>query len=700
MAAKTRSLSINIIGDSSRAKAAFKDAEKAAGSFSEQAKRAGMAIASAFVAKQVVNFAKDSIKAASNLAESINAVQVVFGSAAGGILKFGETAAKSVGMSQAAYNSFAVSFGAFTKQIAGADGDVAKITSELTTRIADFASVMNLDIPAAAAKFQSALAGQSKPMREFGIDTSAAAVEAFALATGMVKTNDEMTAAMKIQATYGLLMKETAQTAGDFANTSDSLANRQRILAAEFENMKAKIGEGLLPVVESLLGAVMPLIDGFNKLSPSIRQIGTTVAISTAVTTAFGKSLKNLGINAGVVNGAMGLLNVAFIAFAINQQQVAKAQAEANQSLSIWAKTTESTLERQTALTMAMLIMSGVAKNGADAFRLLAESSLVQAQRVANLESIQKTFNMTAEQAQRIINDVAASTRQYNNDLELNQDLLEGSNGMTRKTIDSYKEYYRSLINARTGIKDVNKSLEDQEEALNKAKTAWDIFRGALNLDLAMLNAKKEIDEFSKKWAEAMQEGKFNAEEFQGDLLRIKLMLLDVGWQVLETKSIFLQNQFKMLVDTSQVERALQLLAALRQGGEMKYPTGPALMSPIPATFTRSTTTVSSPTIISDGLTDAQREMLRLAGLARGGTLTSSGLVMVGEKGPELVSLPRAASVTPNIPAKLNDFNGNGTTIVINVQAGLVSSPDQVGAQIIEAIRRAERRSGQVFAAA
>jgi hypothetical protein len=41
---------------------------------------------------------------------------------------------------------------------------------------------------------------------------------------------------------------------------------------------------------------------------------------------------------------------------------------------------------------------------------------------------------------------------------------------------------------------------------------------------------------------------------------------------------------------------------------------------------------------------------------------------------------------------------GSGQMIVnISVQAGLVSSPDQVGAQIIEAIRRAERRSGQVF---
>jgi hypothetical protein len=39
-------------------------------------------------------------------------------------------------------------------------------------------------------------------------------------------------------------------------------------------------------------------------------------------------------------------------------------------------------------------------------------------------------------------------------------------------------------------------------------------------------------------------------------------------------------------------------------------------------------------------------------------------------------------------------------TIQINVQAGLVSTPDQVGQQIIEAIQRAQRRSGPAFVAA
>ena len=62
-------------------------------------------------------------------------------------------------------------------------------------------------------------------------------------------------------------------------------------------------------------------------------------------------------------------------------------------------------------------------------------------------------------------------------------------------------------------------------------------------------------------------------------------------------------------------------------------------------------------------------------------------------------------SVTPVTPSRsFNDsFGGIGgffDGINVNVQAGLVSTPDQVGQQIIEAIQRAQRRSGQVFAQA
>jgi hypothetical protein len=61
-----------------------------------------------------------------------------------------------------------------------------------------------------------------------------------------------------------------------------------------------------------------------------------------------------------------------------------------------------------------------------------------------------------------------------------------------------------------------------------------------------------------------------------------------------------------------------------------------------------------------------------------------------------------AAPVAPVAPA---DLGRNGSTnvaerMIINVNAGLVSSPDQIGQQIIESIQKAERRSGPVFARA
>ena len=75
--------------------------------------------------------------------------------------------------------------------------------------------------------------------------------------------------------------------------------------------------------------------------------------------------------------------------------------------------------------------------------------------------------------------------------------------------------------------------------------------------------------------------------------------------------------------------------------------------------------------------------------LATGGIVTRPTLALVGEAGPEAV-----------IPLNRAGGMGMGGNITINVQAGLVSSPDQIGQQIIEAIQSAQRRSGPVFAAA
>lgn len=238
----------------------------------------GAAIGIVGLAQQTADYFSDAVTLASNLQESGNAVRVSYGSIAGEIEKLGETSAKRLGLSNTAFNDLAVRFSGFAGTIAGEGGDVAGVIDELTTRGADFASVFNLDAADALTIFQSGLAGENEPLRKFGIDLSAAAVDAFALANGIGEQGRELTESEKVQARYGLLLEETSQTAGDFAGTSDSLANAQRIANARFEDAQAKIGEALLPTMEKFtdflitdgVPLVEKLVDVFIALEPAI----------------------------------------------------------------------------------------------------------------------------------------------------------------------------------------------------------------------------------------------------------------------------------------------------------------------------------------------------------------------------------------------------------------------------------------------
>jgi phage-related minor tail protein len=74
--------------------------------------------------------------------------------------------------------------------------------------------------------------------------------------------------------------------------------------------------------------------------------------------------------------------------------------------------------------------------------------------------------------------------------------------------------------------------------------------------------------------------------------------------------------------------------------------------------------------------------------MAEGGVVTRPTSIIAGEAGAEaIIPLDRLGSM-------------GGGDINITVQAGVVSSPDQIGQQLIELIQKAQRRSGTVFAPA
>jgi len=246
---------------------------------------AKVAIAGAATAA-VLSFSRDAVRASTDLEESINAVQVTFGEAADGILALGENAADSFGLANSEFNAFAVQFSSFAQKIAGSEGrSVVDVMGEMTGRISDFASVMNIEVADAAEKFQSGLAGQTEPLRAFGIDVSAAAVNQKALELGLAETSSELTEQDKILGRYRLIMEQTDKTAGDFKNTQDGLANSTKTLAANFEDFKARAGEELTPALADLINQGIQL---FDILDPDV-DLGWTQRLSAGLQLILGE---------------------------------------------------------------------------------------------------------------------------------------------------------------------------------------------------------------------------------------------------------------------------------------------------------------------------------------------------------------------------------------------------------------------------
>lgn len=292
-----------------------------------------------------VDFFKGAIESASNLSESQNAIKVTFGDAAGAIAKLGEDSATRLGLSTSAFNGIATQFSAFAGTIAGEGGNVAAVVDDLSTRGADFASVMNLDVNDALRLFQSGLAGETEPLRKYGIDMSAAAIEAYAMSAGIWDGVGTMTEAQKVQARYASLMEQTSKTAGDFTNTADGLANSQRIANAELENARAKFGDALLPVMadvtkfmadtfvpilEDLGNGLKWMRDNANIVIPVIAGLAAALltvmapAIWANVTALWGLAAAFMATPLGWISAAVAGLIAIIVALVMNWDAVVK----------------------------------------------------------------------------------------------------------------------------------------------------------------------------------------------------------------------------------------------------------------------------------------------------------------------------------------------------------------------------------------
>jgi len=276
MATASRALTLKLLADITDFTKGLDQSQKQVQSTGDKisafGKKAGLALAAAGVAAGAfaVKFGKDAISAASDLNETIAKTGELFGDSTAEIEKFAESAASRLGQSKQQALDAAANFAIFGKSAGLAGNDLVNFSTGFTNLASDLASFNNTSPEDAINAIGSALRGEAEPLRRYGVLLNDASLRQAALELGIVSTTkNALTPQQKVLAAQQLIYEQTSVAQGDFARTSDGLANSQRILTAQIENVRTKIGTALLPAATELFGFIggnlIPVIENWSK---------------------------------------------------------------------------------------------------------------------------------------------------------------------------------------------------------------------------------------------------------------------------------------------------------------------------------------------------------------------------------------------------------------------------------------------------
>ncbi|MCP4568376.1 MAG: hypothetical protein GY841_12435 [FCB group bacterium] len=208
----------------------------------------------------VVYSMKKSIDAASDLEEAASKFSVVFKGQTALAEKWTKTLVASYAMSTREAKQYLSSVQDLLVPMGMQADAAAKMSNEVVKLSADLGSFNNLDTAQVMNDIQSALVGNFETMKKYGVVLNATVVSEKALEMGLAATKKELTAGMKAQAAYALMVEGSKAAIGDMALTSEGYANQTKLLQASLENLSASLGAFLIPAAKMLVGVLNDLI--------------------------------------------------------------------------------------------------------------------------------------------------------------------------------------------------------------------------------------------------------------------------------------------------------------------------------------------------------------------------------------------------------------------------------------------------------
>jgi hypothetical protein len=256
------------------------------GSIVSGAAAAGRAVMS--LGKSAFSGISQAVGEATTLGEEISKSGVIFGQSAAQVAEFAKSAS-AIGLSESAALQATGSFGNLFTAMGLGRNQAAEYATTLTALGADLASFNNATVEEAVQAVGAALRGEAEPIRRFGVLLDEATLKQEALSAGLItSTKGSLTPAIKAQAAYAAILKQTAAAQGDFERTSGSLANLGRVVQAQTTNIFGDIGQAFEPLFQSATSAISQVL---SAVRPFIQEVAGGVRSSIEV---IGQALQNL----------------------------------------------------------------------------------------------------------------------------------------------------------------------------------------------------------------------------------------------------------------------------------------------------------------------------------------------------------------------------------------------------------------------
>lgn len=243
-----------------------------------------MGMAGAFLGLSVLkDQVSQAIEYASNLQEVQNVVDVAFGESSKVIDEWATTTLNSFGLNELSAKKFAGTMGAMLKSSGMSGDEVAEMSMKITELAGDMASFYNLEGEEAFNKLRAGISGETEPLKQLGINMSVANLEAYALSQGISKSYNEMSQAEQVALRYNYILQATQDSQGDFARTSDSFANQQKLLTENWNSFTAQIMSSVLPALSGVMSmlndTISYLSEHWSVISPILTGILAAIGV-------------------------------------------------------------------------------------------------------------------------------------------------------------------------------------------------------------------------------------------------------------------------------------------------------------------------------------------------------------------------------------------------------------------------------------